>query len=79
MENFGGVSVDEIVVQIADKSGHATMVMAPAAAAVEGRNQARAGAWVFADGQLLSQATQLGESDLADVANVRVVPGLGGG
>ena len=68
-----------ITVQIADKSGHATMVMAPAAAAVEIRNQARAGAWVFADGQLLSGATQLGESDLANVENVRVMPGLVGG
>ena len=79
MNNFGGVSVDEITVQIADKTGHATMVMAPAAAAVEVRNQARAGAWVFADGLLLANAKQLGESDLADVASVRVVPGLVGG
>ena len=68
-----------ITVQIADKSGHATLVMAPAAAAVEIRNQARAGAWVFADGQLLSGATQLGVSDLADVDSVRVMPGLVGG
>ena len=79
MNNFGGVSVDEIIVQIADRTGHATMVMAPAAAAVEVRNQARAGAWVFADGQLLADAKQLGEADLADVASVRVVPGLVGG
>jgi hypothetical protein len=79
MNNFGGVSVDEITVQIANKTGHATMVMAPAAAAVEVRNQARAGAWVFADGQLLADAKQLGESDLADVASLRVVPGLVGG
>ena len=79
MENFGGVFVRMISVQIADKSGHTTMVMAPAAAAVEIRNQARAGAWVFADGQLMSSATQLGESDLADVDSVRVMPGLVGG
>ena len=79
MNNFGGVSVNKITVQIADKTGHATMVMAPAAAAVEVRNQARVGAWVFADGQLLANAKQLDESDLADVASVRVVPGLVGG
>ena len=69
----------EITVQIADKSGHATMAMAPAAAALEIRNHARAGAWVFADGQLMSGATQLGESDLANVSAVRVMPGLVGG
>ena len=66
--------MEQITVQIADKSGHATMVMAPAAAAVEIRNHARAGAWVFADGQLMSGATQLGESDLANVCLLYTSP-----
>ncbi len=66
-----------ITVQLADKNGHSELQMSPAET-VETIQQNSAGAWVYADNQLI-QADQVNEENLSTVSQVRILPGLVGG
>ena len=65
-----------IKVQLADKSGHSTMLMSPAETAET--IQQNSSSWIYADNQLV-QADQMDEANLSTVSSVRILPGLVGG
>ena len=66
-----------IKVQLADKSGHSTMLMSPTET-VEAIQQQNSSSWIYADNQLV-QADQMDEANLSTVSSVRILPGLVGG
>jgi len=63
-------------VQIADKDGHTTLQLTQAET-LDLVDQ-NAGAWVFADRQMV-QRDQLAQADFSTLASVRIVPPLVGG
>ena len=67
-----------ITVQLADKTGHTQMMLSPADTVEAIQQNSGAGAWVYADNQLI-QADQVNEDNLSTVSSVRILPGLVGG
>ncbi len=65
-----------IRVQLADKTGHTTLMLSPAET-VETIQQ-NSSSWIYADNTLV-QPNQVDEANLSTVSNVRILPGLVGG
>tara|TARA_B100000686_G_scaffold311125_1_gene354477 strand:+ start:249 stop:464 length:216 start_codon:yes stop_codon:yes gene_type:complete len=67
-----------ITVQLADTTGHTTMMLSPADTVEAIQQNSGGGAWIYADNQLI-QANQVNEENLSTVSSVRILPGLVGG
>ena len=67
-----------ITVQLADTTGHTTMMLSPTDTVEAIQQNSGGGAWIYADNQLI-QAAQVIEENLSMVSSVRILPGLVGG
>ncbi len=67
-----------ITVQLADTTGHTTMMLSPTDTVEAIQQNSGGGAWIYADNQLI-QASQVNEENLSTVSSVRILPGLVGG